>query len=145
MVGVGLGEVLEGGDGLVFGIRGGIGGPDDAGEVSIEEGIRVGGVGAEQGLEEVEGAEGGRGLVGGLGLPGEEFLYGGERGGVWGEGEGIDDLGGGVLACLAAMGAFGPTEALSALAARVYAAAMLALQAARLVADRVRMRTHVGL
>ena len=49
------------------------------------------------------------------------------------------------LAGLAALGALAPSAAARAVAGKCYAVALAAVQLARLVADRVRARTHVGL
>ena len=49
------------------------------------------------------------------------------------------------LAGLAALGALAPSAAARAAAGKCYAVALAAVQLARLVADRVRARTHVGL
>ena len=49
------------------------------------------------------------------------------------------------LAGLAALGALAPRAAARAVAGKAYATALAAVQLARLVADRVRARTHVGL
>ena len=49
------------------------------------------------------------------------------------------------LAGLAALGALAPSAAARSVAGKAYATALAAVQLARLVADRVRARTHVGL
>ena len=49
------------------------------------------------------------------------------------------------LAGLAALGALAPSAAARSVAGKCYATALAAVQLARLVADRVRARTHVGL
>ena len=50
-----------------------------------------------------------------------------------------------VLSVAAATGALGPNAAMRAAGSRVFSYALVAIQTARVVADRVRERTHVGL